>query len=46
MTWRKSIVTLPGIGVSLLPKAVCPICSPDYAALLSSVGLGFLGSAT
>lgn len=46
MTWRKSIATLPGIGVSLLPKAVCPICSPAYAALLSSVGLGFLGSAT
>ena len=42
--WRETVTTLPGVGVSLLPKAVCPICSPAYAALLSSVGLGFLGS--
>src|SRR5712692_7940119 len=41
MTWK---ATLPGIGVSLLPKAVCPICSPAYAALLSSLGLGFLAT--
>lgn len=46
MTWRETIATLPGVGVSMLPKAVCPICSPAYAALLSSVGLGFLGSTT
>lgn len=46
MTWRETIAMLPGVGVSLLPKAVCPMCSPAYAALLSSVGLGFLGSTT
>ena len=30
--------------VSLLPKVICPMCSPAYAAVLSSVGLGFLVS--
>jgi mercuric ion transport protein len=44
MTWRTTSRTVPGLGISLMPKVVCPICSPAYAALLSSVGLGFLGS--
>lgn len=35
-------MALPGIGVSLLPKVVCPMCSAAYAALVSSLGLGFL----
>ncbi len=35
-------MTLPGVGVSFLPKLACPACWPAYAALLSSVGLGFL----
>jgi hypothetical protein len=26
----------------MLPKLVCPACWPAYAALLSSIGLGFL----
>ncbi|MEO8726742.1 MAG: MerC family mercury resistance protein [Acidobacteriaceae bacterium] len=34
--------TVPGIGVALLPKLVCPLCWPAYAALLSALGLGFL----
>lgn len=34
----------PAIAVSLLPKAVCPICSPAYAAVLSSLGLGFIAT--
>ena len=37
---------LPGIGVSLLPKAVCPACWPAYAGLLSSLGLGFIPLST
>jgi hypothetical protein len=41
-TWKESAMALPGIGVSLLPKVVCPICSAAYAALVSSLGLGFL----
>lgn len=41
-TWRHSLVALPGVGVSLLPKLACPLCWPAYAGLLSSVGLGFL----
>ena len=41
-TWKESSVSLPAVGVSLLPKVICPMCSPVYAALLSALGLGFL----
>jgi mercuric ion transport protein len=34
--------TIPGIGVALLPKLLCPLCWPLYAGIVSSVGLGFL----
>ena len=40
--WRQSILALPSIGVSALPKLACPACWPAYAGLLSSIGLGFL----
>jgi hypothetical protein len=33
---------LPGIGISLLPKLICPMCWPAYAGLVSALGLGFL----
>ena len=42
MTWRRSAAALPGIGVALMPKLICPLCWPAYAGLLSAVGLGFL----
>jgi hypothetical protein len=42
MTWRRTAAVLPGIGVSLMPKLICPLCWPAYAGLLSAVGLGFL----
>jgi mercuric ion transport protein len=45
-TWRQSLLAVPGIGVALLPKLACPMCWPLYAGILSSVGLGFLISAT
>src|SRR3989442_1659549 len=41
-TWKQTLVSIPGIGISLLPKLACPLCWPAYAGLLSSVGLGFL----
>src|SRR5712692_6225158 len=41
-TWKEGVLAGPAVGVSLLPKLVCPVCSPGYAALLSSLGLGFL----
>jgi mercuric ion transport protein len=41
---KQGLLTLPGVGVSLLPKLTCPVCWPAYAGLLSSVGLGFLVS--
>jgi mercuric ion transport protein len=43
--WKQGLLPLPGIGVSLLPKLVCPLFWPAYAGLLSSIGLGFLVSA-
>ena len=42
MTWSRAAGVLPGIGVSLMPKLICPLCWPAYAGLLSTVGLGFL----
>jgi mercuric ion transport protein len=40
--WKRSLAVLPGIGVSLLPKLVCPMCWPAYTGLISALGLGFL----
>ena len=40
--WKHSALTVPGIGVALLPKLICPFCWPLYAGIVSSVGLGFL----
>ncbi|MGH9580463.1 MAG: MerC family mercury resistance protein [Terriglobales bacterium] len=40
--WTNALVVLPGVGVALLPKLACPACWPAYAALVSSMGLGFL----
>jgi mercuric ion transport protein len=41
-SWKQSLVSLPSVGVSLLPKLACPACWSAYAGLLTSVGLGFL----
>ena len=43
--WKQGLLSLPGIGLSALPKLACPVCWPAYAGLLSSLGLGFLISA-
>lgn len=43
---RHTIVAMPGIAVALLPKLACPLCWPAYAALLSTLGLGFLLTST
>lgn len=40
------MAALPCIGVSLLPKLICPACWPAYAGIVSAVGLSFLISAT
>src|SRR6185436_814844 len=34
--WRQALLTIPGIGVALLPKLACPLCWPAYAGILSS----------
>ncbi|MGI8741600.1 MAG: MerC family mercury resistance protein [Bryobacteraceae bacterium] len=41
-TVKQTIGALPGIGVSLLPKLMCPACWPAYAGIVSALGLGFL----
>jgi mercuric ion transport protein len=41
-TWKRGLLALPGLGVSMLPKLGCPACWPAYAGVLSSFGLGFL----
>lgn len=40
------LLTIPGVAVSLLPVLACSLCWPAYAALISSLGLGFLASST
>lgn len=42
---KRTLVALPGVGVSLLPKLMCPACWPAYAGTVSALGLGFLISA-
>ena len=44
-TWKRGLLALPGVGISMLPKLACPACWPAFAGLLTSVGLGFLISA-
>jgi mercuric ion transport protein len=43
---RLGFLTIPGVVVSLLPSLTCALCWPAYVALLSSLGLGFLASAS
>lgn len=44
--WKERVVAVPGIGIALLPNLACPACWPAYAAVISSLGLGFLLSST
>src|SRR6516162_7741173 len=46
MSWRRTTSMLPGIGISVLPKVVCPACWPAYASVLSTLGLGFIPLST
>ena len=39
---KQHLLTVPGLGVALLPKAICPLCLPVCFHLLPSLGLGFL----
>ncbi len=41
-TFKRTMGAVPGVGVSLLPKLVCPACWPAYAGILSALGLSFL----
>lgn len=42
--WKASAAAAPALGVSLLPKVICPMCAPVLAAVVSALGLGFLMS--
>lgn len=39
---KATLAVLPAFAVALLPSMTCPACWPAYAALLSSLGVGFL----
>lgn len=39
---KHTLSALPAVGVALLPKLTCAACWPAYAALLSSLGIGFI----
>lgn len=39
---RRFLAVLPLVGIALLPKLVCPACWPVYAAVLGSLGIGFV----
>jgi hypothetical protein len=43
---KVGFLTIPAVVVSLLPILGCSLCWPAYAAVLSSLGLGFLGNST
>ncbi len=45
MKAKLGFLTIPAAAASMLPVLGCPLCWPGYAALLSSLGLGFLASA-
>src|SRR5258708_26937927 len=45
-TWKDTALAVPGVGVSMLPKVICPFCSPASAGVVSSLGLGFLMETT
>ncbi|HZO80554.1 MAG TPA: hypothetical protein VFB33_02580 [Candidatus Binataceae bacterium] len=45
MKTRLGFLAIPAAIASMLPVLGCPLCWPGYAALLSSLGLGFLASA-
>ncbi|MBO6934846.1 MAG: hypothetical protein JJ863_07720 [Deltaproteobacteria bacterium] len=40
--WLPRAAILPGLGIALMPKVVCPFCWPAYAGVLGALGLGFL----
>lgn len=45
MKTKLGFLAIPAAVASMLPVLGCPLCWPCYAALLSSLGLGFLASA-
>lgn len=40
--WQALVAAFPALGVVFLPKLVCPLCFPAYAAILSALGLEFI----
>ena len=39
--WKTALAAIPGVGIILLPKLTCAACWPAYAAIMSSMGVGF-----
>ena len=41
----RGALSLPAVGLALMPKVMCPACWPAYAGLLSALGIGFIPTA-
>lgn len=44
-TLGRTLFVLPGAALALVPSLTCPACWPTYAALLSTLGVGFIPTA-
>jgi len=42
--WKKVGAVVPALGTLMIPGITCPACWPGYAAILSSLGIGFIPS--
>ncbi len=42
--WKKLLAVVPALGALMIPGISCPACWPGYAAILSSLGIGFIPS--
>lgn len=40
--WQAFAAAFPALGLAFLPKLVCPLCFPAYAAILSALGIEFI----
>ena len=44
LAWKKLLAVVPTVGTLMIPGITCPACWPGYAAILSSLGIGFIPS--
>jgi MerC mercury resistance protein len=42
--WREGVALLPSVGLAVASKFTCSLCVAGYAGVLSSFGVGFVGT--